>query len=306
MATQPIHEGDRFMVPPLPILMIKRFNWQGWLSGLLSLAFVCTVIWKIRDFGFARSLETLPTGIMFWLAFAGYYLALPSSEWLIFRRLWNLPYVGFIALLRKMVSNEVLLGYSGEVYFYTWARSHANLTTAPFGAIKDVSILSALAGNLVTLLMMVAAWPLVGTVAPQFHAKAVLLSAGAILGVSMLVLLLRSRIFSLPKAQLKGIFAIHIMRLVVTTTLSGVMWHAALPNVPLAWLILLATLQLLVTRLPFVPNKELVFASLAIFLIGNDGTVATLIAVIASCILATHLLLGAVLTCGELIKVAKG
>ena len=66
--------------------------------------------------------------------------------------------------------------------------------------------------------------------------------------------------------------------LLATTFLSGLMWHVALPQVPLVWLVLLATLQLLVTRLPFVPNKDLVFASLAIFLIGNDSEVATLIA----------------------------
>lgn len=306
MATQHMHESDRFSVPPLPTFTDKRFNWQGWLSGLLSVAFVVTIIWKLREFGFAQSLETLPTGVTFWFAFGSYYLALPLSEWFIFRRLWKIPGAGFVALLRKMVSNEVLLGYSGEIYFYTWARARANLTTAPFGAIKDVSILSALAGNSITLVMMGAAWPLVGTVAPQFHAKAVLLSAGAMLGVSMLVLLFRSRVFSLPNVQLRGIFAIHIARLVATTILSGIMWHAALPDVSFAWLILLATLQLLVTRLPFVPNKELVFASLAIFLIGNDGTVATLIAVIASCILATHLLVGTILTCSDIMKVAKG
>jgi hypothetical protein len=306
MATRPLNEIDSFLLPMLPELEVRRFNWQAWLSGLLSLGFVVTIIWKIKDFGFAEAINTLPASPVFWFAFAGYYLALPSSEWLIFRRLWRLPASGFIALLRKMVSNEVLLGYSGEAYFYTWARKHAELVTAPFGAIKDVSILSALAGNLITLVMMVAAWPLVGTVAPQFHARAVLLSAALIIGMSMIVLLFRSRIFSLQKPQLKGIFGVHIVRLVVTTILSGIMWHAALPDISLVWLILLATLQLLVTRLPFVPNKELVFASLAIFLIGNDGTVATLIAVIASCILATHLVVGGVLMCADLIKVAKG
>ena len=306
MATRPMNEINRFSLPALPELEVRRFNWQGWLSGLLSLAFVVTIIWKIRDFGFSHAFDTLPASLVFWLAFTGYYLALPSSEWLIFRRLWGLPVAGYVALLRKMVSNEVLLGYSGEAYFYTWARKHAELVTAPFGAIKDVSILSALAGNLITLLMMVAAWPLVGTVAPQFHAKTVLLSAGLIIAMSMVVLLFRSRIFSLQKSELKAIFGVHVVRLVLTTILSGVMWHAALPDISLVWLILLATLQLLVTRLPFVPNKELVFASLAIFLIGNDGTVATLIAVIASCILATHLLIGGVLLCGDLMKVAKG
>lgn len=306
MATRPMNEIDRFSLPTLPELKVRRFNWQGWLSGILSLAFIVTIIWKITVFGFAQALDTLPASAIFWLAFAGYYLALPSSEWLIFRRLWGLPAAGFVALLRKMVSNEVLLGYSGEAYFYTWARRHAELVTAPFGAIKDVSILSALAGNMITLVMMFAAWPLVGTIAPQFHARTVLLSTGIIIAMSMVVLLFRSRIFSLQKPELNVIFGVHVARLIVTTILSGVMWHAALPDISLIWLILLATLQLLVTRLPFVPNKELVFASLAIFLVGNDATVATLIAMIASCILATHLLIGGFLMCTDFVKVAKG
>ena len=306
MVTRPVNEMERFALPMVLELEVKRFNWQGWLSAILSLALAIIVVWKINDFGFGNAFDTLPASMVFWLAFAGYYLALPSSEWMIFRRLWDLPAAGFIALLRKMVSNEVLLGYSGEAYFYTWARKHADLVTAPFGAIKDVSILSALAGNMITLAMMVAAWPLVGTIAPQFHPRAVLLSAGMIIAISMTVLMFRSRIFSLQRSELKAIFGVHIVRLIVTTMLSGVMWHAALPDISLVWLVLLATLQLLVTRLPFVPNKELVFASLAIFLIGNDGTVAALIAMIASCILMTHLLLGSALMGADLLKVAKG
>ncbi len=306
MATRPMKEYDPVPIPSLPSLDVRRFNWQAWVSGGLSLAFVVVIVWKIKDFGFISALETLPASPLFWFAFAGYYLALPSSEWLIFRRLWNLPVAGFAALLRKMVSNEVLLGYSGEAYFYIWARRHARLVTAPFGAIKDVSILSALAGNIVTLIMLVVAWPLVGTVVPQFHGQTVLLSAGVMIGLSMVILLFKGRIFSLQRRELRAIFGVHIVRLMVTTLLSGVMWHTALPDVPLVWLVLLATLQLLVTRLPFVPNKELVFASFAIFLIGNDGTVATLIAVIATAILATHLMIGAGLLIRDAVEATNG
>ena len=125
MATRPMNDINRFSLPALPELEVRGFKWQGGLSGLLSLAFVVTIIWKIRDFGFSHAFDTLPASLVFWLAFTGYYLALPSSEWLIFRRLWGLPVAGYVALLRKMVSNEVLLGYSGEAYFYTWARKHA-------------------------------------------------------------------------------------------------------------------------------------------------------------------------------------
>ncbi len=305
MATRPVSERDRLALPSLPSLQPRRVGWHGWLSSGLSLAFLVTILWKIIGFGFASALHTLPLKPSFWLAFTGYYLALPSSEWLIFRRLWGLPPAGFAALLRKLVSNEVLLGYSGEAYFYAWTRRHTRLVTAPFGAIKDVSILSALAGNVITLLMLGVAWPLVGTVAPQFHGRTVFLSAGVMIGLSMIILLFKSRIFSLPTHELRAIFGVHLARLIATTFLSGVMWHAALPEIPLVLLVLLATLQLLVTRLPFVPNKEMVFASLAIFLIGNDGAVATLIAMIATAILATHLLVGAALLLRDTVEAAS-
>ncbi len=286
----------------LQALIPDQRNWQRWLSGAISLALFATIVWKFRAFGFSAAIATLPKKPLFWAAFIGYYLALPTSEWLIFRHLWRLPFAGFAALLRKLVSNEVLLGYSGEVYFYTWARRHAKLATAPFGAIKDVSILSALAGNLMTLVMLGFAWPLLGRFSSSTHAHAIALSAALIISMSVAVLAFKGRIFSLPAQQLRMIFSIHAVRLITTTVFSGVMWHSALPEVPLVWLVLLATLQLLVTRLPFVPNKDLVFAGLAIFLIGHDVQVATLIAMIAALILGVHLAIGSALIVAEFVE----
>jgi hypothetical protein len=244
----------------------------------------------------------LPSSPIFWLAFLGYYFALPLSEWLIFKRLWGLPASGFAALLRKLVSNEILLGYSGEAYFYSWARRHTKIVAAPFGAIKDVSILSAIVGNLMTLSMLSLAWPLVGHVAPDLHPRTIFLSAGVMIGSSMLIFLFKNKIFSLPTSDLRFIFGIHSARIILTTLLSGLMWHTALPQTPLLWLVLLATLQLLVTRLPLVPSKDLVFANLSVFLIGQDGPVSTLIGIIATLILATHLFIGGVLVIMELFE----
>jgi hypothetical protein len=295
-------DGISLSTPELPRLKVGNGGWQRWLSGGISLALLVTILFKLSSFGFARAWATIPESPYFWAAFVAYYVALPGSEWLIFKRLWNIPAAGFTALLRKLVSNEVLLGYSGEVYFYTWARRHAQLVAAPFGAIKDVSILSALAGNLMTLAMLALAWPLIGQVAPQFHGQAVFLSATVIVAMSVAVFLLKNKILSLPSRDLWFIFAVHIARLVVTTLMSGLLWHIALPGEPLGWLVLLATLQLLVTRLPFIPNKDLVFASLAVFLIGHDSEVTALIAMIATTILATHLIIGGVLAIADLFE----
>jgi uncharacterized protein YqgC (DUF456 family) len=82
------------------------------------------------------------------------------------------------------------------------------------------------------------------------------------------------------------------------------MWHSALPDVDLSLWVLLAAVHLLVTRLPFVPNKDLVFAGAALFLVGHDGQVAELIALIATMILTMHLLIGGVLAVADLIDTA--
>ncbi len=288
--------------PQLKSLLEKGGNWQRWLSGAISIALFVAIVIQLKDFGFANAAATLPASPIFWIAFLAYYLAVPVSEWIIFKRLWGLPFNGFLALLRKLVSNEVLFGYSGEAYFYSWARRHSKIVTAPFGAIKDVSILSAIAGNIVTLTMLAVAWPLVGHVTPNLHPRAVFFSAALMIGTSMLIFLFKNRIFSLPRPELWWIFFVNIGRVIVMTLLMGVMWNTALPQVSLILLILLATLQLLVMRLPLIPSRELVFASLAVFLIGHDSDVATLIRVIATLILATHLVIGAVLVVEELFE----
>lgn len=300
MASQALTAPPDELADQLHPLLPPPGLWQKWLSGALSVALIGALGWKLHGFGFAAAWASLPPSPLFWAAFAAYYLALPSSEWLIFRRLWRIPLSGFAALLRKLISNEIILGYSGEVYFYVWARRRVAMAAAPFGAIKDVSILSAVAGNMMTLAMLAASWPWLRALSPALPMRAVALSAAAILGLSLALLAFRNRVFSMPGHQLRAIFAIHIARLVATTILSGLMWHSALPQVALGSLVALATLQLLVTRLPFVPNKDLAFAAIAIFFIGHDGSIGVLIAMIATLILAVHLGLGLVLTAAEL------
>ena len=68
---------------------------------------------------------------------------------------------------------------------------------------------------------------------------------------------------------------------------------------------MLATLRLLVSRLPLIPNKELVFAGLALFLIGRDAAAADAMALMASLFLVTHLVVGVTLGATELAQTAR-
>jgi hypothetical protein len=289
------------IIDPEPLVRTGR-NWTRWAGPMLSLLILAAVAYQLRKFDFTHFVAPMPVSPGFWLAFALYFLAGPASEWVIFRRLWKLPAEGFFALLRKLVSNTILLGYLGEVYFYAWARRNAHITAAPFGAIKDVSILSALTGNLVTLAMVVISAPLFRSLRLGLDGKAFVLSTIFVTFISLAALLLRKRLFTLPRNELWIIAAIHFGRILVTILLAAVMWHILLPAVALSWWLLLGTLRQLVSRLPFLPNKDVVFAGLAVFFVGNDANIASAMALMAGLILAATLLVGAVLGVSELVR----
>jgi hypothetical protein len=289
----------------LPSLRLSDRRWQKWLSAAISFALLGAIASQLHKFGFVRLGRGIPTAPAFWLALSAYYLALPSSEWIIYRRLWDVPASGFAALLRKLVSNEVLLGYSGEVAFYGWARARLKLTSTPFGAIKDVSILSAFSGNIATLAMMVAAWPFLRRLHLPVSDGELLGSLAAILAISIAIGLMKRRIFSLPADDLHFIFLVHMSRLTTTTFLSMLIWRSAMPGVSMSAWVLLAALQLLVTRLPFVPNKDLVFAATTMLLVGGDSRIGAMIALVAGLVLAAHLVIGAALAARDLIETAE-
>lgn len=286
---------------PAPLIQSGR-NWTRWAGPLLSALILVVAVAQFRHLSPASLSALMPRAPLFWAIFGVNYLAGPFSEWVIFRRLWSIPAEGFVALLRKLVSNELLLGYLGEVYFYAWARRSSQITTAPFGAIKDVAILSALVGNVVTLLMVALAFPLLGAVDAGLNRWEVAGSILFVLLTSMVTMVLRRRLFTLPRGELWIVAGIHFLRVAGKIILSAIMWHLLLPVVALSWWILLGTLRQLISRLPFVPNKDVVFAGMAAFLIGRDNEIVAAMALMASLTLAAHLLLGIVLGASELLR----
>ncbi|WP_157216774.1 hypothetical protein [Flavisphingomonas formosensis] len=270
-------------------------GWRRWIAPAISLAIIAAVALQFGSLDLGRVWLMVPTSPLFWFVFAISYMVGPASEWLIFRRLWRLPAAGLVALLRKLIGNEILLGYIGEVYFYGWARARTDLPGAPFGAIKDVAILSAMTRNAVTLIMLMVSWPLFGSLHLGLEGRLLLLSVATMVASSLVAMLFRRRLFSLPKSDLWFVTKVHLVRIGASAFLSALLWHLVLPSVALSWWLLLSTMRMLISRLPFVPNKDLVFAGVAIFLIGRDAQISDLMAMMGGVILATHLALGALL-----------
>jgi hypothetical protein len=264
----------------------------GVLGTMLSLLVAGAAIYQVRDLDLAMILSLVPTSPTFWGLFALGYLIGPASDWIIFHRLWGIGASAFSALVRKLIYNELLVGYLGEVYFYGWARQHLKLVAAPFGAVKDVALLSAIAGNVTTLAFLAVALPLARLLPLHDHATAIGLSLAFVIGTSLAILLLRRSLFSLEKRELRMVFAVHLLRILGTSLCSAALWHFVLPNVEPGWWLILVTIRLLISRLPFVPNKDVVFAGIAVLALGGAVEISALMALMAGLTLAAHLLVG--------------
>lgn len=288
------------LIDPAPLVESGK-NWTRWAGPLISFLILVAVAWQLRQFDYRSVAALLPSSPLFWAVFATCYLISPACEWVIFRRLWTLPASGFAALIRKLVSNEILLGYLGEVYFYSWARRNAHVSAAPFGAIKDVTILSALTGNLFTLLMVLISAPFLGSLHLGIDSTAFIASALFILISSAAALVLRKRLFTLPRSELWFVAGAHMVRIVLSAFLAAVMWHLLLPSVALSWWLILSTARQLLSRLPFLPNKDIAFAGLAVFLVGSDQQIVAAMTLMATLILAAHLVAGTLLGLSALV-----
>lgn len=273
-----------------PVEKIKR-RWPIFLGGALTLLMVAGLARELFDAGLVGLSKAAPTNPLFYIVFAIYYLGPPTFDYIIFRRLWRIPLAGMAALHKKRISNEVLFGYTGEAYFYAWARQRTQMVAAPFGAVKDVTILSAIAGNAVTLGVVALALPLGISLLTAIQQKAVLGSIAVIIGTSVPFMLFSKRVFSLPRGTLWWIFGVHCMRLIVGAISIALAWRFAMPDVALGTWLFLAAGRLLAWRLPLVPNKELVFATFAIMVIGQGQALSELMALIAGLALLCHVAL---------------
>lgn len=285
--------GIKKLIDPKPLVAETRRNWTRYFGPLISLLILAAAAYQLRDLDFRAVRALIPSSLLFWALFALSYVQSPLSEWVMFRRLWDLPFLsGMAALLRKFVSNEILLGYIGEVYFYAWARRHVTKVAAPFGAIKDVTILSALTGNIATIVMVVLSAPMIGQMNFGIQGDTFAISVGFVLGTSILFLMLRKSLFTLPASELWFVTNVHFARIITYAVLMGVLWHLILPEVALTYWLLLATMRQLLSRLPFMPNKDVIFVGLASFVVGRDTDIVNAMALLATLTVAAHIAVG--------------
>ena len=214
--------------------------------------------------GWLQVWDARPRDLGFYLVLFLPFFVQPSADLTIYRRLWGVgSALPLTVLLRKRYLNNVMLEYSGEAYFCLWVDRNLKIgRAAMLHAVKDSNVLSAGAG-LVMVWMILLGLTACGDLRLPAAISANLWAYGGIasvpLALSLALLAGGRRVTSLTRRQIVSTFSIHLSRSAFALSLEFLLWwlSGALPDAAIC--LEFVGLRLLVTRLPLVPRKDLLF-----------------------------------------------
>ena len=230
--------------------------------------FGAIVVYLLNDLtrvGWGEVVSNLPASPWFYCLFLLRYFALPLSEIPAYEIVWRRSLWRHVtAFVRKRVYNFAVVGYSGEAFFTLWARRRLGLSDpAILIGVKDNNILSALVSNVATvvLIVLLAANDRLDAGFEAFPGASFLflIAFMSALILSAAVTVFRRKIIGLPDAVIVKLVGIHGARMVVVVLLHAAMYAVALPGSPLSGWFMFIALQLVLSRIPFLPNQDLVF-----------------------------------------------
>lgn len=251
------------------ILKISRALFLFLIIGFLA--------YKLYQIGWKSVWMNLPTQPLFYLILVVIYLLLPLTEVIIYRIYWKFDaWRSIPAFIKKKIYNLEILSYSGEAYFFTWARKNIDIKDIDIAkTIRDNNIISSVASNFTTLLIIAIflkmAKPDLSYFLGNINYHYFILAVVLIIIVAPLAIRFREYIFSTPLKTAFLIFGIQLCRLLFGQVLQILQWSTALPSIPLATWIAYATVSIALTRIPFPSNKNLVFMGIGVEMATHFG-----------------------------------
>lgn len=250
-------------------------KWKEYLKKgiryLLQAGIIGYLAYNLYEIGLSRVLHSLPLNPLFYLLFFLIYFSLPASEILIYGVKWNFRnFRAFLVFVQKKVLNADVLGYSGEFYLFYWAKDKLGIPAVEaMKFIKDNNILSSLSSTFISVVLLIFFLTQgqlnVEDYIPQIENNLVYVWIG--LGVVVLGLIayrFRSYILSVSLRDAANIAGIYTGRLILTNTIQILQYKIAEPAVPwTVWFTLMAV-QIMSTRIPFLPSRDVLYVSVAL------------------------------------------
>lgn len=242
------------------------------LSNLFHLGLILLLIWQISTIGLNEVIHNIPGHPLFYILFLILYGGLPLSEYFIYRRVVPLPFLESQRIFHfKRIYNKFFIGYSGEVYLFTWMNNRFQLSKNElFAFIRDTNSLSVVASWLVVSalsgwLLLTDKSGLAALIQDEIRLF-LLLFLGAIALYVTLALIFKRKLYSLNLKDSAYLFLVHTGRTILLALLQVYQWYIIIPDAGLQLLFNFLALQMVIGKIPFIPNKELIYISLSLYL----------------------------------------
>jgi hypothetical protein len=241
--------------------------------SLLFFVVIGTVLYRqLRDLDWSEVLRSLPTSPWFYLLFLARFFLQPIVEAFCYTAVWGIHmFRHFGVFLVKLVMNTSVAGMSGDMYFLVWAVRTLRIGyRKAFSGVKDVTLLSAAAANMVAVVVLggylaFGDLSFAQKVRPQVLGIIIGVTLGAAL-LSLLVIAFRGKVLGVGTRTMWRVIGYHVVRSAGNLVLLGFQWTAGLPGSTFSAWISLLVVDLLTSRTPFIPAREFLFLSLALAL----------------------------------------
>ena len=259
--------------------------------AVFTISIILFLVWQLREVQFRDVFLGLPRNPGFYALLVLLYFLLPVCQFLAYRVVWDFrPGPAFRAFIKKRILNKDVLGYSGEVYIFSWAQDHvAQSSRSLLECVRDMNIVSAAASTSIAILLL-PFFALEGKVnirnlIPDTHMIAIIGGVAITLILIVLIFKWRRHLFSMSWKVTRIIFGLHVMRLLLWHTLEICLWHLAMPEVPLKVWFTYAAISVIIVRIPFIPNHDLLTMAVAVGMAGamevSEADIAALFGAVA-------------------------
>jgi hypothetical protein len=236
---------------------VFKYTIQALVIGIL--------VWQLWNIGLVSVIQDFPVHPLFYLLFLLIYFSLPVSEFFTYKRHVPLKFLDSQSIfIKKRIYNKTVVGYSGELQLFFWLKKHHDIPEKQaFRIVRDNNTLSTIASTFVTVTLL-AGFILSGniTLLENLNINVIGYLGGIAIVVLVLVLLLRrykEYLYSMNRRDTLSILGIHSIRLYLLAFLQILQWAVVMPEVEVHIWVTIISMQIVLSRLPFIPNKDLLF-----------------------------------------------
>ncbi|MGM0589307.1 MAG: hypothetical protein ACQETE_12875 [Bacteroidota bacterium] len=251
-----------------------QHKWIEWAKKIITYSLQAGILiylfYQLYEIGFTQVIQSLPLNPWFYILFLIIYASLPLSEVLIYRVNWHFKLKDALAVfVQKKVLNTDVLGYSGEFYLFYWARNKLGIEAgAAMKFIKDNNILSSVASTIISfsllLFFVLEGYINIYDYLPKPDLVYIIIGIVAAIVIGLVIYKFRSYVISLSLMDGVKIYSIYTVRLLIINVLQILQWMVVKPDIPLGIWFSLMAVQIMASRIPFLPSRDVLYVNLAL------------------------------------------